>query len=109
MIGHMKFFQYLSSALLLMFLNSSNAQDEEAESRGGPPSPEQMAQMIAELTGAPTGTVIYRDVTLIDGTGAPPKQDVSIVVTRERISAILPSSELSEEQLANAEFINGNG
>ena len=43
-----------------------------------------------QLSGRATGTVVYRNVALIDGTGAAARDAVSIVVAGERIDAILP-------------------
>ncbi len=54
-------------------------------------------------------TVIYEGATLIDGTGAPPKPDMSIVIKGERIAAVLPTASLSARQAAGAQIVDVRG
>ena len=89
----------------------AGAQDEEQrrQSRSGPPLPAGIAQMVSRLTGTPTGTVIYRGAALIDGTGAPLREDMAIVVDGERISSVVATSDLDASRLDNAEVIDADG
>ncbi|HQX24196.1 MAG TPA: amidohydrolase family protein [Pseudomonadota bacterium] len=50
---------------------------------------------------------IYAGATLVDGTGAPARRDVAIVVRGERIEAVVPAAELSAD--AGAEMIDMRG
>lgn len=52
--------------------------------------------------------VVYRGATLIDGTGAPPRRNVSVVVDGERIVAVGPSGDRSVEP-AGAEVVDVSG
>ncbi|WP_070269785.1 amidohydrolase family protein [Duganella sp. HH101] len=47
-----------------------------------------------KMAGKASGRVIYRDVTLIDGTDAAPRAGMSIVVNDDRIEAIVPTGQL---------------
>ncbi len=47
-----------------------------------------------KLAGKASGRVVYRGATLIDGTGAASRTDMSIVVKDDRIEAVMPSSQL---------------
>ena len=46
---------------------------------------------------------VYRGVTLIDGTGAPPRPDMAVITRGERIERVLPDSEITPDLLAGAE------
>jgi imidazolonepropionase-like amidohydrolase len=52
-------------------------------------------------------TVLYRDATLIDGTGAPPKPHMSILVRGERIERVAPTDALPAP--AGAKVIDVHG
>ena len=52
------------------------------------------------------GRTIFQGPTVIDGTGAPPRADMAIVLDGELITAILPVSELTEDILANADVVD---
>jgi imidazolonepropionase-like amidohydrolase len=56
---------------------------------------------------SPAASLVIRDVTLIDGTGAAARPHVSIVVRDGRIAALLPSSATQEPQ-ADV-ILNGSG
>lgn len=47
-----------------------------------------LAAVLALAAPAAAETVLYRNATLIDGTGAPPRPGVSVLVTDERIAAV---------------------
>lgn len=61
---------------------------------------------------APPGSaelVLYRGATLIDGTGQPPRPDMDVLVTGERIVRVLPDRELAPDQLSKAKVIDLRG
>ena len=53
--------------------------------------------------------IIFRGPTVIDGTGAPAREEMAIVVDGERIEAIVPVAEVSDELLADAEVVDATG
>ena len=55
------------------------------------------------------GRIIFRGPTVIDGTGAAARADMAIVVEGERIEAIVPVAELTDELLADAEVVDATG
>ena len=55
------------------------------------------------------GRIIFRGPTVIDGTGAPAREEMAIVVEGERIEAIVPVAELTDELLADAEVVDATG
>ena len=59
-----------------------------------------------QLSGRATGTVVYRNVALIDGTGTAARDAVSIVVAGERIDAILPKD---APLPADSRVVDGSG
>ena len=85
------------TALLLAFLLNACAGSEsapEASSFGSPPE---------------TRRVVYRGVTLIDGSGEPARPDMAVVTRGALIEAVLPQSELTPEQRAGAEMVDLSG
>jgi hypothetical protein len=58
---------------------------------------------------APAAKVIYRGVTLIDGSGAAPRANVDILVDGERIAAIAASGQLDPAQSAGATAVPAQG
>lgn len=52
--------------------------------------------------------IVFEGVTLIDGTGAPPRSDMVIVVEGEEIAAVLPADELGDERQGSAEVVDGS-
>lgn len=62
-----------------------------------------------KLTGKALGRVIYRGATLIDGTAAAPRADMSIIVRDDRIEAVVPSAQLTAQQSANARIVDVAG
>ncbi len=59
-------------------------------------------------SGESTATV-YEGVSILDGTGAPPVPDISIVVRDGRIAAVAPMDELSLEDWPEAEIEDARG
>ncbi len=55
------------------------------------------------------GRIIFRGPTVIDGTGAAARAEMAIVVEGERIEAIVPVAELTDELLADAEVVDATG
>jgi len=53
--------------------------------------------------------VLYRKATLIDGTDAPPRVDMDVLVEGERIAAIFPDSALTPGQSAQARTVDLSG
>ena len=51
--------------------------------------------------------VVYRGATLIDGTGAPPRAQMAIVTTGERIAAVVPVSDLNAPDDAEVVDVSG--
>src|SRR3546814_14842372 len=52
---------------------------------------------------APTETgarIVYRNASLIDGSGGPMRPDMVVVTNGQRIEAVLPNAELSPEMMA---------
>ncbi len=55
-------------------------------------------------------TIAFRGVTVIDGSGAPPKANMLVVVSGERLAEITPVTRESVARLpAGAEVINAEG
>jgi hypothetical protein len=73
------------------------------------PKADVQQQRLDKLAGKALGRVIYRGATLIDGTAAAPRADVSIIVSDDRIEAIVPSARLTDAQLANARIVDVAG
>ena len=70
------------------------------------------AAAAADLDFAPAAAgmrVVYRGVTLIDGTGAPPRPDVAVITNGERIEQVLDETALTAEVLAGAEQVDLSG
>ena len=53
--------------------------------------------------------VIYRHATLIDGTGAPARRDMDVLVAGERIRRVLPDSALPDSEAAKARIVDLKG
>lgn len=58
---------------------------------------------------AATERVVYRGVTLIDGSGGPARPGMAVITRGPIIEAVLPDSRLSSEQLAGAELVDLSG
>lgn len=52
---------------------------------------------------------VYRHAALIDGTGAPLRRDMAVVVEGERIAAVAPDAALTPAQLAGARQVDASG
>jgi imidazolonepropionase-like amidohydrolase len=67
--------------------------------------------LFALLIGAasPPERTIYRHAALIDGSGAPVKRDMAVVVEGERIAAVLPDRKLPLRQLAGGRVVDLGG
>ncbi len=57
----------------------------------------------------PGTRTVFRHATLIDGTGKAPQADMAVVVEGERIGAVLPDRNLSQEQLKGADQVDLSG
>ncbi|WP_373987107.1 amidohydrolase family protein [Duganella sp. BuS-21] len=62
-----------------------------------------------KLNGKALGRVIYSGATVIDGTSAAPRTGMSIIVSDDRIEAVLPSAQLSEAQKTSARVVDVTG
>ncbi|WP_114954354.1 amidohydrolase family protein [Sphingosinicella terrae] len=92
----------LTAAILPFCLSSPSAGMSQNPAPASPPA----------VAGAPASAAVaitvYRGATLIDGTGAPPRPNVSILVEGPTIAAILPAG--SEEGIpAGARVVNATG
>ena len=68
-------------------------------------------QAQAGPTGMPEipGRTVFQGATVIDGTGTSARAEMAIVVDGERIEAIVPVADLSDELLADAEVVDATG
>ncbi|WP_049560964.1 amidohydrolase family protein [Nonomuraea sp. SBT364] len=57
----------------------------------------------------PGQVTIYRDVSLIDGTGAPVRRGMAVVTDGPAIEAVVPDAELSRSDLARGETVDVAG
>jgi imidazolonepropionase-like amidohydrolase len=55
---------------------------------------------------APGQVTVYRDVSLIDGTGAPVRHGMAVVTDGPTIKAVVPDAELGRADLAGAETVD---
>ena len=62
-----------------------------------------------KLNGKALGRVIYRGATLIDGTTASARADMAIIVRDDRIEAVLPAGQLTDQQTAGARIVDSAG
>lgn len=46
------------------------------------------------LTGENSSVLVLEHVTVIDSTGSPPRQDVSVLIVGDKIKSIFPSSQI---------------
>ncbi|NGZ87207.1 amidohydrolase family protein [Duganella aceris] len=100
----MTFKKYTAIALALAALHATaHAADEEK-----PKANTQQARL-DKSSGKALGRVIYRGATLIDGTAAAPRADMSIIVSDDRIEAVVPSAQLSDAQKAGARVVDVGG
>jgi len=67
--------------------------------------------LLALLLGAaaPPGRTVYRHAALIDGTGAPVRRDMAVVIEGERIVSVLPDRRLTRRRLARARIVDLGG
>ena len=61
------------------------------------------------VAAAPPARTVYRHAGLIDGTGAPLRRDMAVVVEGERIAAVLPDARLTRGQLRGARKVDLTG
>ncbi|MBV7534864.1 amidohydrolase family protein [Duganella sp. sic0402] len=66
-------------------------------------------ERLDKLNGKALGRVIYRGATLIDGTSAAPRTDMAIIVKDDRIEAVLPAAQLTEQQRSGARLVDTAG
>jgi imidazolonepropionase-like amidohydrolase len=57
----------------------------------------------------PPARTVYRHAALIDGTGAPLRPDMAVVVEGERIAAVLPDRALGRRRFAGARIVDLSG
>ena len=98
-------FAFAASALLAETSQQQEPETPQAEE----PSPEELRGMVARLTNTPTATVVYRGVSLIDGTGAPLRENMAIVVAQDRIDAVVPVADLDAAALEGSDTIDATG
>jgi imidazolonepropionase-like amidohydrolase len=60
------------------------------------------------LAATPGQPVVFRDVTVIDGTGAAPKTHMNVVILGNRIAEVVPNSEAQVPEGAHVIDANGN-
>ena len=53
--------------------------------------------------------VVYRHATLIDGTGARPRRDMTVITNGERIEAVLPAARLTPQMTVGARTVDLTG
>jgi imidazolonepropionase-like amidohydrolase len=58
---------------------------------------------------SPGRRVVYRGATLIDGTGAAPRQSMAVIANGERIEEVLPAAALTAQQLQGATLVELDG
>jgi hypothetical protein len=66
-------------------------------------------ERLDKLNGKALGRVIYHGATLIDGTSAAPRAHMAIIVKDDRIEAVLPAAQLSEQQRSGARMVDTAG
>src|SRR3954466_9010220 len=65
-----------------------------------------LASLLLLTAAAPPSRTIYRHAALIDGTGAPLRRDMAVVVAGERIAAVLPDRLMTRRRLAGARVVD---
>lgn len=83
---------------IMMNLNVLAA-DNKNEKQGGMPPVMQKKEV---------KVTIYKDVALIDGIGNDIQKNMSIIVSDDKISTVVPTSQLTDKQTAKAEIIDGS-
>jgi hypothetical protein len=73
------------------------------------PKADAQLDRINKISGKALGRAIYRGATLIDGTSAVPRAGMSVIVSDDRIEAIIPSAQLTAAISANARIIDVAG
>ncbi|WP_406312904.1 amidohydrolase family protein [Streptosporangium sp. NBC_01639] len=76
------------------------ADREERPIAGTDPAPTPFA------AAAPGQVTVYRDVSLIDGTGAPVRRGMAVVTDGPTIKAVVPDAELGSSDLSGAEVVD---
>ncbi|WP_204367584.1 amidohydrolase family protein [Janthinobacterium sp. HH01] len=71
--------------------------------------PDAQQDRLNKMAGKASGRVIYRDVTLIDGTDAAPRAGMSIVVNDDRIEAVVPTGQLPADSGDKTRFVDVAG
>ncbi|WP_170304197.1 amidohydrolase family protein [Duganella radicis] len=66
-------------------------------------------ERLDKLNGKALGRVIYRGVTLIDGTAAAPRAHMALIVKDDRIEAVLPATQLTAQQAEGARVVDASG
>lgn len=54
-------------------------------------------------------SIIYKNVALIDGVGDSVRHNMSVIVLGEKITAVIPTSELTNQQTQNTKIIDASG
>ena len=85
-------------------LPCAHADDAKAQQKA---QQEVQQERLDKMAGKAAGRVIYRGATLIDGTGAAPRADMSILVDDDRIEAVLPTAQL--HATADARIVDVGG
>ena len=96
----------LSLTLFTCYAAESGAASADKQAGTTGLSPE---QKLAQLSGKPTGTVIYKGANVFAGDMLTLLPDQAIIVTGERIRSIVPSADLDATLLAGAELIDVHG
>lgn len=68
-----------------------------------------LAQSLAPFAPSETNRTVFRNATLIDGAGGPPRNHMDILVDGERIEKIVPDGELDVATMDNAKVIDVTG
>jgi hypothetical protein len=75
-----------------------------------------VARQFMGQTGSPkpfappeTGLVLFRNASLIDGSGGAPRKGMDILIRGERIERVLPDADIDSKLIAGAKVISLNG
>lgn len=90
-----RLFAHLCAAFSIFILSGAAIAEEGTKALFAPPE-----------SGA---RIVYRGVDLIDGTGAPIRQDMAVVTNGPLIEAVLPSANLRPEIIEGAEVVDLDG
>ena len=73
-----------------------------------PASSGRLQAQVPDAEAEPPARIIFEGATVIDGTGAPPRTDMAIVLEGEEIVAVLPVGELGAERRDGAEVVDAS-